>query len=95
MLIQENELEGEDVHKIALAMTNLTEYLNSKYIKDEDFDKEVITMIKTLYDPIVEEKGIEKIALKMIMKGKNNEEIMEVTDLEFEQVERLRSKVKG
>lgn len=94
LLIEEHALEGEDVHKIALAMTNLTEYLNSKYIKDEDFDKEVIKMTKTLYDPIVEkkgvEKGIEKVALKMIIKGKTNEEIIEVTDLEFEEVERLR-----
>ena len=48
-LIQKHELEGKDVHKIELAMTNLIEYLNSKYIKDENFDKEVITMTKTLY----------------------------------------------
>lgn len=96
LLMAEDELEeDEDVHKIALAIANLTEYLNSKYIKDEDFDKEVIRVTKTLYDPLVEEKGIEKgierVARKMIMKGKSNEEIMEVTDLTMEEVEKLRS----
>lgn len=95
LLIDEHQLDGEDVHKIALAMTNLTEYLNNKYIKDEDFDKEVMRVTKTLYDPIVEEKGIEKgikkVAIKMIMKGKSNQEIMEVTDLSIEEIEKLRS----
>lgn len=53
------ELE-EDMDKIVLAITNLAEYLNGKYIKDEDFDKEVVRVTKTLYDPLVEGKGIEK-----------------------------------
>lgn len=100
-------LEGEDVHKIALAMTNLTEYLNSKYIKDEDFDKEVIRVTKTLYDPLVEEQGIakgieqgieqglERAARKMILKEKSDEEIMEVTDLPREVIEKLRREING
>lgn len=51
------EYEGEDIHKIALAITNISEYLNSKYIKDEHFGEEVFLMTKTLYDPIVEQRG--------------------------------------
>lgn len=109
-LIDEHQLEGEDVHKIALAITNLTEYLNNKYIKDENLDREVIRMTKTLYDPLVEQKGIEqgieqglergieqgirKVVMKMIAKGKSNQEIMEVTDLTEQEIEELRTKAK-
>lgn len=57
VLIAHHELEGEDVHKIALAMTNIAEYLNSKYMKDAELEEEVICMTKTLYDPLVEERG--------------------------------------
>jgi len=95
-LIQEHELEGEDVHKIALAMTNLTEYLNSKYIKDEDFDKEVIMMTKTLYDPIVEGKGIEKgmekgIKIqKLLIKGCSIEEIKKQVDTNEKEIYKIK-----
>lgn len=74
-LIKAHKLEGEDVHKIALAMTNLTEYLNSKYIKDEDFDKEVVCVTKTLYDPLVEERGREEGIREGIREGKKEGKI--------------------
>ena len=64
-LIAYHELEGEDVHKIALAMANLTEYLNSKYIKDDYLNREVIQMTKTLYDPLVKEEGIKEGVYKV------------------------------
>ena len=38
-------------------MTNIAEYLNSKYMKDAELEEEVICMTKTLYDPLVEERG--------------------------------------
>ncbi|WP_430828744.1 hypothetical protein [Clostridium ihumii] len=43
-----------------LAIQNLVEYLNRNYFNDEKIEEEVITMTKTLYDPEVEKKGIEK-----------------------------------
>ncbi|MGL4736749.1 MAG: hypothetical protein ACRCW2_04760 [Cellulosilyticaceae bacterium] len=64
-------------------------------------------MTKTLYDPLVEEQGIakgiekgieqglERAARKMILKEKSNEEIMEVTDLPIEVIEKLRREIKG
>ncbi|MCG8502911.1 MAG: DUF4351 domain-containing protein [Firmicutes bacterium] len=54
------EISGDDLHKILLAIANLFEYLNKRYGDNEMLEKEVAKMTKTLYDPVVEKKGIEK-----------------------------------
>ncbi len=53
-----------------LAIQNLIEYLNRNFIKDEILENEVNRMTKTLYDPEVEKRGIEKGIEKGINKGK-------------------------
>jgi len=45
---------------LLLAIQNLIEYLNRNFIKDEILENEVNRMTKTLYDPEVEKRGIEK-----------------------------------
>ena len=52
-----------------LAIQNLIEYLNRNYIDDENLEKEVNIMTKSLYDPEVEKKGIEKGIEQGIKKG--------------------------
>ncbi|MEG0473129.1 MAG: hypothetical protein RR588_12420 [Solibacillus sp.] len=37
------------------------------------------------------ERGIKQVAQKMIAKGKSNEDIMDATDLTFEEIEALRA----
>ena len=59
-LFEKDEIVGEDFHKMLLAIQNLVEYLNRNYFNDEKIEEEVSTMTKTLYDPEVERKGIEK-----------------------------------
>ena len=61
-----------------LAIQNLIEYLNRNYIDDENLEKEMNIMTKSLYDPEVEKKGIEKWIEKGIEKGieKNQVEIV-------------------
>lgn len=79
-------------------MTNLTEYLNSKYIKDDGFGKEVFKVTKTLYDPVVKEEGIKegikegiyKVARRLLDKGLNVEMVADMTELSIEDVERLK-----
>lgn len=39
------------------------------------------------------EQGVEKVARKMLAKGKNNEEIIDATDLTVEAVEALRAEI--
>jgi len=69
-LFDSNEILGEDFHKMLLAIQNLIEYLNRNFIKDEILENEVSRMTKTLYDPEVEKRGIEKGIEKGINKGK-------------------------
>ena len=52
-----------------LAIQNLIEYLNRNYIDDENLEKEVNIMTKSLYDPEVEKKGIKKGIEKGIEKN--------------------------
>ena len=59
-LFDQDEILGEDFHSMLLAIQNLIEYLNRNYIDDENLEKEVNIMTKSLYDPEVEKKGIEK-----------------------------------
>lgn len=97
-LIVSHELEGEDVHKIALAMTNITEYLNNKYIKDDFLGEEVVSMTKTLYDPIVEQRGERKRAIeiaKALLDVLDDTTIAIKTGSSYEEVQKLRQEVKG
>ena len=69
-----------------LAIQNLIEYLNRNYIDDENLEKEVNIMTKSLYDPEVEKKGIEKgieknqaeIVLNMLGEGLDEATIFKI-----------------
>jgi hypothetical protein len=50
-------ISGEDHYKILLAVHHLFAYLNENYGNNEQLNKEVGKMLKTLIDPAVEEKG--------------------------------------
>ena len=100
-LYQEEKINGEDLHKILLAVSNLFEYLNNKYGDDEKLNEEVLKMTKTLYDPEVEKKGIEKgvekkaieTAKVAIKKGFSNELIYELTGLTEEEINIIRQSI--
>ena len=116
-LFCENEILGEDFHKMLLAIQNLIEYLNRNYFNDDKLEEEVITMTKSLYDPEVEKQGIQKgiqkgieqgikqgikqgekkksieIAKKGILKGLDNETIMDLTELSIEEIELIRKEM--
>lgn len=83
-----------------LAIQNLVEYLNRNYFNDEKIEEEVITMTKTLYDPEVERKGIEKgekkkaveIALEMLKDEEPIEKIIKYSKLKEEEILELKGK---
>ncbi|MDU5804297.1 MAG: hypothetical protein E6Z63_11950, partial [Fusobacterium periodonticum] len=97
-LYDQEIIDGEDLHKILLAVGNLFEYLNDKYGDDKKLNEEVVKMTKTLYDPEVEKRGIEKgiekgeekkaieTARIAIKKGLNDDLISELTGLSFEEI---------
>ena len=101
-LFDSNEILGEDFHKMLLAINNLIEYLNRNYLNDSRLEEEVNTMTKTLYDPEVEKRGIEKGIQQGIIdeRLKNAKNLLDILDdetisiklnLELETVKKLRA----
>ena len=80
-----------------LAIQNLIEYLNRNYIDDENLEKEVNIMTKSLYDPEVEKKGIKKgieknqveIVLNMLGEGLDEATISRFTKIDIERVREI------
>ena len=80
-----------------LAIQNLIEYLNRNYIDDENLEKEVNIMTKSLYDPEVEKKGIKKgieknqveIVLNMLGEGLDEATISRFTKIDIEKVREI------
>ena len=80
-----------------LAIQNLIEYLNRNYIDDENLEKEVNIMTKSLYDPEVEKKGLEKgieknqaeIVLNMLGEGLDEATISRFTKIDIEKVREI------
>lgn len=94
---KENADYGGDFHSMLLAIQNLIEYLNRNYIDDENLEKEVNIMTKSLYDPEVEKKGIEKgieknqveIVLNMLWEGLDEATISRFTKIDIERVREI------
>lgn len=57
-LQETGKINPEDMHILLLAISNLFKYLNSKYGNGTKLNEKVNIIIKTLYDSIVEERGI-------------------------------------
>ncbi len=100
-LFDDNEIIGEDFHKMLLAIQNLIEYLNRNYFNDDRLEEEVSTMTKTLYDPEVEKRGIEKgmekkaieDAIGFLRLGVSEEIVSKGTGLPIEKVRELKNKI--
>ena len=100
-LFKVQEIDGEDLHKILLANAELFRYLNSRYVKDEKLNKEVLSMTKTLYDPAVEEKGRREgklegkleAARNALIEGIEPKIVAKITGLSMETVEKLKKEL--
>ncbi|WP_301214845.1 hypothetical protein [uncultured Clostridium sp.] len=108
-LFEEDEILGEDFHKMLLAIQNLIEYLNRNYMKDENIENEVNKMTKTLYDPEVEKRGIEKgikqgikqgreqgiksAIEKMLLKGMKEADVANILDTDISLVKEILKKI--
>lgn len=83
-------ITGEDLHGILTALGNLVRYLHSKYGYIQCIIKEVEKMLKTLYDPVVEERGRKEgkkegkkeVALAALKEGYTLDSIMRITGLD-------------
>ena len=100
-LFNSGEIDGDDFHKILLAVANMFEYLNTKYGEDKKLNEEVHIMTKTLYDPAVEQRGIEKGATENAIKVAENflkmgfavEQVAKGSELSIEKVLEIKKKM--
>lgn len=68
-LLNKDVIEFEDYEKMLIAIKSLVEYFKDNYIDDETLIEEATRMIKTLYDPEVARKAMEKGIEQGIEKG--------------------------
>lgn len=100
-LFHTEEIDGEDLHKILLANEELFRYLNGRYVNDEKLNEEVLSMTRTLYNPIVAEKaklegkleGKLEDARNAVKKGFSLEDIAEITGLSLETLKKLKAEL--
>ena len=59
-LYDQRLITGEDLETILTAVDYLFKYLNNRYSHIKTLNQEVETMLRTLYDPAVEERGRQK-----------------------------------
>jgi hypothetical protein len=89
-----------DYDEMTSAIENINSYFLGMYGRYTDFDEEVKEMVKSFYDPKVEERGIEKgatekalrVAEKMLRRGDSVEDIVDMTELPKEKVIELKKK---
>lgn len=93
-LYDQGEINGDDLHKVLLAVGSLFEYLNDKYGEDEKLVEEVLQVTRILYDPVrVEEAKKEErreVARNLLLFGDKIEKIMQVTKLTREEIEKIK-----
>lgn len=61
------KLTLKDYDEMTKALENLSSYMNDKYCKYSDIEKEVKSMVKTFYDPKVEQRGVEKGKAELLL----------------------------
>ncbi len=70
-----DKINIEDYNEMTIIMENINSYFLDMYGKYENIDEEVRVMVKSFYDPKVEERGIQKGIEKGIEKGEKNKAI--------------------
>lgn len=102
-----NKITLEDYDEMTSAIENINSYFLSMYGKYTDFDEEVKYMVKSFYDPKVEERGVQKgiekgkmeekieTAVEMIKEGEPIEKIKKYTKLDENKILELIKKIEN
>lgn len=102
-----NKITLEDYDEMTSAIENINSYFLSMYGKYTDFDEEVKYMVKSFYDPKVEERGVQKgiekgkmeekieMAAEMIKEGEPIEKIKKYTKLDENKILELIKKIEN
>jgi len=88
----ENKIIKDDADRIITALNKLIKYLNKKYNFDENLNREVDNVIKSVFTTLKEEGQEEskiKTAEKMILKDEPLEKIIEYSELTEKKIRQL------
>lgn len=107
-LHDKNEIYTGDLERILRVMHNITEYLYSRYGEYRLIDKEVLHMVKTLFDPRIKEEGKregkevgkkegkeegkKEVAQNLLSMGVDIKMIVKATGLTMEEIMQLSTK---
>jgi predicted transposase/invertase (TIGR01784 family) len=95
-----SKIDLEDYDEMTSAIENINSYFLGMYGKYTDFDEEVKEMVKSFYDPKVEERGVQKGIEKGIERGiekgveRGKIEIAEEMIKEGESIEKIKKYTK-
>ena len=99
---EDDKIEITDYNEMNIVLENLNSYFLNMYGKYGDFEGEMNDMVKTFYDPRVEERGKIKgrlegkleekklVARNMLLEGESNEKIKRYTELSDEEIASVR-----
>ena len=91
-LADEGKLMTDDDDRIITALNRLIKYLNKKYNLDKNLNREVDTVIKSVFTTLKEEGKVEVVE-KMILKDKPLEEIIELSGLTEKKIKEVAKKL--
>ncbi|KOA21562.1 hypothetical protein CLHOM_00210 [Clostridium homopropionicum DSM 5847] len=91
---EDGKIEIADYDEMNIIIENLNSYFINMYGKYRNFDLEVESMVKSFYDPRIEEKGREKekfdIVHNMLADGESEEKIKKYTGVTDKDIEKIR-----
>jgi hypothetical protein len=97
IVYKENKIDDSEFNEFGVVIANLTQYLCQEIDKLDHVKEEVGEMIKTFYDPKVEQRGIEKgiklTAENMLKDGEPIDKIKRYTGLNEEVINDLKKAI--
>jgi len=99
---EDGKIEISDYNEMNIVIENLSSYFINVYGKYRDFDLEVESMVKSFYDPRVEERGIEKgiekgmekakldVVQNMLAEGESEDKIKKYTGVTDKDIQKIR-----
>jgi len=100
---EDGKIDINDYDTMNTVIENLNSYFLNMYGKYRDLDKEVSDMVKSFYDPKVEEKGKEEgkiegkklVAKNMLLDGEDVVKIKKYTGLSDEDINKIKRLIEG
>ncbi|MDQ2085094.1 Rpn family recombination-promoting nuclease/putative transposase [Herbivorax sp. ANBcel31] len=98
-LYEEEEIKSSDFERILLVLKSISDYIYNKYGEYKQVEKEVETMLTSLYNPAIAKESERKKALKVareaIKEGADVDFIAKITELDKETVIKIKEELQS